>query len=297
MKLYAERLRRAKIESLEAEGESFWTSELEATARTKLQYAIMDLLEAIGPYRKTISKDLTELLCRQIGLDIGHFTSSSGYATHYHFVDAIDSQWTVEVALSAVELAATAGRVYRAESPSVGEASEQYEETVADILNSHRVAVRLVEGKIVPIESEALHVEVVEPVLRLFFGDSVWDPVQAGFMAALEELHGGKPEDAITDAVGALQEALKLVGGRGTTVSAQMKDLSNRGILSPYDKHMANWFEAERSAEGDVHNTAAAEPVDAWLMLHVVGAWILRISHSVENQRGGREGGREFKGV
>lgn len=108
--------------------------------------------------------------------------------------------------------------------------------------------------------------------------------MEKAYRAALEEIHNGKPDDAITDAGTALQETLELLGCEGNSLGPLIKSARNRGLLGPHDTPLLeslvsvmNWVSADRSTKGDAHNTDDVSRDDAWLTVHVVGAVILRL--------------------
>jgi hypothetical protein len=154
-----------------------------------------------------------------------------------------------------------------------------------EILREHRVSFDFINGVIVPLESMELHSEVVEPALRLLQGSADWVKVEQAYRKALEELHTGTADDAITDAATALQEALDLYGCSGNTVSKKVKSAQTKGILAPHDDKLAaalrsigEWVEADRSTLGDAHSAGDVDRDDGWLIVHIVGALILRLS-------------------
>ena len=157
--------------------------------------------------------------------------------------------------------------------------------SAAATLREHRIKFDFVGLRIVSLDSEEMHVEVVIPVLKLLAGSPDWAEVEKAYQDALGELHNGKPEDAITDAAVALEEALKLRGCAGNTLSKKLKDAINKGVLAPHDQKLGDtyrllgeWLEADRSASGDAHNAEQALRDDGWLFVHIAGALILRLS-------------------
>ena len=163
-------------------------------------------------------------------------------------------------------------------------APDAFQDVVNHAFNDHRVAFRMVEGKIIPFSSDELHVEVVEPALRLLV-DSRFGGAHDAYLAALKEISHNDAADAITDAGTALQEALTALGCTGNSLGPLIKDARRRGLIAPHDQTLADgigrfadWASANRSETGESHKVSDATLGDAWLMVHVVGALILRLA-------------------
>jgi hypothetical protein len=103
----------------------------------------------------------------------------------------------------------------------------------------------------------------------------------------LTEIKNDDPGDAITDAGTALQEALIALGCTGNTLSELRKSGQQLGILKAADQRLTGVIgqtiervSGERNA-GEAHR---GDPdinlSDAWMVVHVVGALIIRLSES-----------------
>ena len=101
--------------------------------------------------------------------------------------------------------------------------------------------------------------------------------MEKAYRKALDELHDGSPDDAITDASTALQEALSALGCKGKSLGILVNSAVANKVIDPHDKKLIDWVSADRSTKGDAHYVSSASTEDAWLTLHVVGAIILRI--------------------
>jgi len=139
----------------------------------------------------------------------------------------------------------------------------------------------------IPLSSRELHEHVVAPALQLLAGRPDLDKVESAYRAALEEITKGKAADAITDAGTALQEMLGALGCDGNALGPRIASARAKGILAPHDSPMLtaiekvlHWVSADRSEKGDAHAVTSATLDDAWLIVHVVGAVILRLSKS-----------------
>jgi hypothetical protein len=162
---------------------------------------------------------------------------------------------------------------------------EEFELRVNEILNSHCIEYRFVDGEIVPLSSEEMHVEVVEPVLVLLHGHPEYESAYTAYLKALKEIAANDAPDAITDAGTALQEILTALGCRGNALGPLIGDARRHGLVAPHDRNLAegierfmHWASANRSEDGDAHHSSPAVLADAWLMVHIVGALILRLS-------------------
>ena len=125
-----------------------------------------------------------------------------------------------------------------------------------------------------------MHQSVVSPTLTLLGGNERLARVEKAYRDALDQIHEGNPENSITDAGTALQEALQALGCKGNSLKPLAKAAQQKGILTGHDMKLINWVESDRSNTGDTHNASPASVEDAWLTVHIVGAIILRITHN-----------------
>jgi len=281
MNLYGERRRREARDRAEAAGESFWTEAIEGSVRYKLLYAVEALLDENYDAYDTVRR----VTLRDLGLPTLSGSDNSGRDVR----DAILEVGS-DIVFSILEACSLYGSALAADQwsrrgPQWAEAVERFDESVRETLREHRVSFDYIDSRIIPLDSQELHVEVVEPVLRLLSGLEGWESVEKAYQDALAELHNGKAEDAITDASVALEEALALHGCTGNTLSKKMAEAKTKGVLASQDSLLAEalskvgvWVEAERSASGDAHNAAPASREDGWLVVHIVGALLKRLA-------------------
>jgi hypothetical protein len=104
-------------------------------------------------------------------------------------------------------------------------------------------------------------------------------------MDAIKEIASGNADDAITDAGTALQETLTALGCNGNSLGPLIKDAKGHGLLAPHDARLdgaiadvMEWVSADRSQSGEAHHVSTATIEDAWLIVHIVGALILRLA-------------------
>lgn len=264
--LFSERKRIADVEAREAAGENLWIDEIPDQARRQIAWAWQAVLnDAHFGYEENFDRYL-EMIFRSQGV-VGYVLSST-------YMDALASTEAVLNQIEAVHRALTLARIK----------PDFFAEVVNNALNSHRVAYTLVDGQIVPKESDELHVEVVEPTLRLLV-DARFGAAHASYLKALKEITQDDPGDAITDAAAALQQVLEALGAKGNALGSLMKDAKNRGLLGTHDQPLIDgiskvidWVNADRTAMGDAHQHSTAHRADAWLTVHIVGALIVRLA-------------------
>lgn len=255
-----------QVEDREAAGENLWTEDIEVAARRKIAHCW-----------EVLNNDMV-------------------YGQEYDF----DEQYTVQFRMDGheswakspedlVRVADTDSFLNHAEAlyrsfKAVHMDAELFERVVNRVFNDHRVAFRLVEGEVVPLASDELHVEVVEPTLRLLVADK-FKSAHDAYIKALKEISANDPGDAITDAATALQEALLALGCKGNALGPLMKDAKSKGILGAHDQPLIDgiakfidWVSSDRSTLGDAHAHSDAVLSDAWLAVHVVGALIVRLA-------------------
>jgi hypothetical protein len=297
-KLYQDRKRdKVRAERLTAGQPLEFTKSLSKEVRTKIAWAMLDSVPSkfdeggqYAPDWEAVGRHLQRILFKKWGRTTG-LTNLSGIeptadVTGYLINDATDEEALdmVEAWFDAVIQAVRAvvaeefSRFAPAWRRMVDQPFDAYRKEVNSVLDLHNVGYQVVGTEIIERESMAIHTDVVEPALALLHGDTRLARVERAFQDALREPKpGGNPADAITDAATALQEMLVAVGTYGNALGPLMKDAVRRGILRPYDAKLVDWTSASRSDRGDAHSAADASSSDAWLVVHVVGALILRL--------------------
>lgn len=102
------------------------------------------------------------------------------------------------------------------------------------------VGYQFVEGRIVRIDSELIHAEVVMPALR-YLNESGFDGPRDEFMRAHSHYRSGEIEDAITDANNAFESTLKVICDKrgweypsGARASDLLRIVRNEGLFPSY---------------------------------------------------------------
>lgn len=160
----------------------------------------------------------------------------------------------------------------------------QYEDSVNDVFNEHRIGYKFIDGELVAYQDDELMQESVEPALRLLVGEK-FDKAHQSYLAALHQISQNEAGNAITDAATALQETLEALGCQGKDLGKLITDARKKGMFGPQDSPMTEgihsivrWVASDRNQIGDAHRFSPARREDAWLIVHVVGAIIVRLA-------------------
>jgi hypothetical protein len=286
MALFSRRRRLAELAAQEAKGASFWSTSFDQKFRNKLIHAFTD---AARDYLGNYAEAARDQILRDEGLMHLVGPNNSEINDLLNFILICDDQMMPTV----IEALATALRdthvpfVY-----SNGGALQEFQETVATALREHRLSYDFINGEMVEFSSRELHEAVTAPALRLLAGRKDLGNVENAYLEALDQLSRGKTGNAITDAGRALQEALSALGCDGNALGPLIGSARKNGLLAGHDSPMADalekvmhWVSADRSEMGDAHVEKDASPEDAWLIVHVVGALILRLTQGSPRTR------------
>lgn len=121
----------------------------------------------------------------------------------------------VEKALDAIELSfRVIDRFTRSwEYLRRNDASERADQAISELNNrfkEHGVGFQFVEGEIVRVDSELLHVEAVKPALRLL-NEKNYKGAQQEFLSAYEHYRNGKNKEALNDCLKAFESTMKAI--------------------------------------------------------------------------------------
>jgi hypothetical protein len=154
-----------------------------------------------------------------------------------------------------------------------------FRQRVEAVLSENRLGFDFVNGDMQPFESKELFAEVLAPALTLLAGSPEFARAESAYQDALRELSEGHPADAITDATTALSETLRALGCKDNSLAAQGRTAQSKRLLTTYDAKLLDWAQADRFNLGDAHQGATPATLDdAWLVVHIVGALIVRLS-------------------
>jgi hypothetical protein len=274
--LYTRRKRLRERAEAEAGGASFWTGTFDAQVRRRLFYASRD---AAGSDWLLICELARDLILKDEGIA---FLLNAYDAAHVDFVNYFLGcpDEDMPTVIEAVYLAMNA---YDNSVSSYVIEFHEFGKVVHEILEEERVTFDFADGQMVPFESKELYQAVMEPAMKLLH-NSKFSEAEKAYQHALEEVTGGKPGDAITDAGTALQEILKALGCEGKSLGPLIKSAREKGLLVAHDAYMTKaiedimvWVAADRNEMGDSHKADKAMKEDAWFIIHVVGALVVRL--------------------
>lgn len=167
-------------------------------------------------------------------------------------------------------------------------APESFRQEVNRIFQAHIVGFHLHQNShLVPIVSHEMHTAVVEPTLYLLHSQPRFADAETAYQNALEQIRKRDPANAITDAGVALQEALTALGCEGKVLGDLLKSAHKIGLLKGKDTPLGevvgrtvDWVAAMRN-QGEAHKANPdVDMPDAWMVVHVVGALIIRLSEA-----------------
>jgi hypothetical protein len=276
--LHARRERLKELAEREAEGASLWSPRFEKTARVRLLHIFNAETHGRSSYpvfaRRLILEDEGLLF-----LDDAHVGKVEDFRSYLLNCDSTMMPTVIEAmyeASSDESLQSTS---------HLHEAARGFCDGVNSVLSEYRISFELIGGEMIGFESREMHVEVVEPTLKLLAGRSDLRKVEIAYHNALHEIADDKASDAITDAGTALQETLQALGCSGNALGPLIKSARKAGLLGAHDgplldayERLLNWVSAERSEHGDSHSANVVGQADGWLMVHMVGALILRLT-------------------
>lgn len=273
--VYMERKRLRALEAGEAAGESFWSETIPRPARVKIARMWQAVKKGL-PYGRDseFQRGIADIMTIQAGIENPIYRSED---------------WTniedTDLSLSYLEAV-----LFTLHSMRDNRSVEMLEKWINDVFNDYRIAFRVVERQVVPLESDELHVEVVEPTLRLLI-NSQFQAAHDAYLKALKEISNNDPGDAITDAGTALQETLVSLGCKGNALGPLWSDAKKKGLVVGHDQNLidgvskfVDWASADRSTTGDAHKSTDASLDDAWLMVHIVGALIVRLAGQLRGE-------------
>lgn len=291
--LYAERLRRKAQAAALAAGETKWSDQLDEDTRAKLSIAWDDRTDA--PLRIMDRAYLTKFIerrsMRSILKALRPSDMRSTLFTNEDLLSLIEAEHEALLALAAEKKSQEEEPDSTAEYVTAGYVAEVAEDFRADV--NHIFLARLVplhlhhNSQLVEVESEEMHSTVVEPTLHLLHSQSRFADAESAYQNALKELRDHEAGDAITDAATALQDVLKALGCTGNTLGDLLSSARRSGLTKGNDTPLTesigrtvNWVAAKRNDGEAHHGDPDVEMSEAWMVVHVVGALIIRLSEA-----------------
>ena len=284
--LHSMRRRMRDLVEREAAGESVWTEGFDERIRTRIRHAWEDDPYAARDANGICFVRARQMILRQEGIE--HLSAGSRHP-YDDFNEALNSTsddmypTVLEALVIALDEFLDWDFDFYGQPPADGVAS-RFVAAVNEIFSQERVAWRLVDRMMVEMKSMEMHGAIVEPTLRLLH-EGRFSKVDAAYRKALDELSRGDPADAVTDAGRALQELLTELGCQGNALGDLIKSARRKGLLAAHDvptldalEKSLHWVAADRSETGDSHHLTDASRDDAWLIVHVVGAFVVRLA-------------------
>jgi hypothetical protein len=276
--LYARRERQRELIESEVRGQSFWTQDFRPELRVKLWHALEEASGSPG-IRYSIVDHARWLLLKDEGVHFLTGPAEGHEDDFFHYLGACS-----ETMMPSVIEGMVAG-MYRLVNEYPFLSPAHFCRTINDLLNEHRVSYELVGHEIIPFKSKELHASVVTPALQLLAGRRDFAATEKAYLDSLDQISKGHPDNAITDAGTALQEMLKAVGCEGNALGPLLDSARKKRLIAPHDLPLGHaigktidWVAADRSMMGDAHKASEASTQDAWLIVHVVGALIVRLA-------------------
>lgn len=275
--LHSRRRRLAELAAREAAGESFWSEAFDERARAKILLALDDAIGASSTHYELARG----LILRDEGIFYLVSPELNDVEDLRQYVFRCDDSMMPTVIEALAKVCNDNDIKYVTNCYNSG----HFNIRIAEILREYRLSYELIDSQMIEFSSRELHQSVVAPTLQLLTGRADLAKVESAYYDALDEISKGKPADAITDAGRALQELLVELGCDGNSLGPLIKSARTRNLLAPHDSPMVSavdkilsWVSADRSEKGDAHISADVTIADAWFIVHVVGAAILRLS-------------------
>jgi hypothetical protein len=290
--LHSLRRRLQQAADREAAGESLWTPGFDARVRTRVMHVVRQTASGfIMTNVESLFAVAQGLIVAQEGLYTLTGTRTAPHSDFFEYFQTCEDAMFPTV-LEALVLAFE--QVDEAEARQ-GNYRRGYAEAFSreanEILAQERIAWELIDHRMVEIHSKELHMAAVEPAIRLLH-QSRFASADQQYRDALDELAQGKAADAITDAGATLQELLEALGCEGNQLGDLVRSAKRKGLLGAHDTPLLDaiektlhWVAADRSEMGDAHHATQATREDAWLIVHVVGALIVRLASGQDRRK------------
>jgi hypothetical protein len=291
--LYGERHRLKNQNEALATGQVQPTDRLERDVRVKLNLAWEDVTGHVA-FRNGVYELESYIARRTLGSIAASVQPSDmppgkgQKATNTQLLSLIEAEHEALAWLAANPHFANPG--YPGASPQwfevITTAPERFRSVVNRVLGRHAVSLSLHENSLLlPVQSQEMHHGAVEPALHLLHNQAQFAAAENAYQDALRELRDGYPDDAITDAATALQDVLKALGCTGNALGDMLKSARKNGLITGKDTPLTetvgrtvDWVATQRNHGEAHHGDPDIDMSDAWMVVHVVGALIIRLS-------------------
>ena len=223
----------------------FVYDDLPQALRTQIAYIWRD---AIGPYQgntknQEVWKQIHDIVAREhgrfnLGIGFNHEKDCISYLLDIKSVDAILD--LVELSFFAIELVGGDLDNYARQSRGMKVSPDEAITELNQRFRRAGVGYQYENGKILRIDSELIHSEVVRPALR-FLQKHGFEGPRDEFMKAHGHYRAGEMKDAVTDANNAFESTLKTICEqrrwqypKGARASDLLKVVRENGLLPSY---------------------------------------------------------------
>ncbi len=283
MPFFTERNRVLKLkQDIQADGE-LWSSTVPPAARNKLLYQARAINKTVNErshyaVRDNLFSVAQQLLTHDIGLDYLRSARMQPSEDFISYLMSCSNEEFPDVLEALYEAINRLDKIARQIA-----LAQAFERVVNEILDSYAINYSLEQGQVIPFSSRTMHTKLLQPTLTLL-NNSKWLNAERPYKEAINEIIAGKYENAITDATTSLQEGLRIVGCKGKDFN-QLVNSAKGTIMAGYDSKLLDgliklidWTSAVRVNRGDSHQSVRTSSEDAWLVVHVVGALLMRLS-------------------
>lgn len=244
--LYSKRQRRARGEVIDV----YEYDDFPSVFRMQLSYMIQDLLGDAKTLHGHLQpreayEEIVRILRKEYGLQNLAKSIQSGAFPELH--SFILQERNVERCLDAVELCYAVGDGMT-RSPTYAsrrDAHGHVDECVTELNERFKEAglgFELIDWRIVRIDSQLLHAEVVKPAIG-FLNAEGFEGARDEFLGAYEHYRHGNHKEALVDALKAFESTLKVVltangkvYGAGDTARPLVLACSNEGLIESYNE-------------------------------------------------------------
>lgn len=263
---------------LEASGERIWTDKLTHTVRVQFTHIIKRFAEQY--YLNDRLSEVAQDVSFQFSfISLSHAFNFHAFSPLEEVLNAvINERCEEDVVFSLLE--GVWDIVPHYQGGHVASPRSMYSNGVQMILEDGGISYDFIEGNIIPRSQQEMHVEVVVPAITLLSGRSGFEDAERNYMDALTSIRQGRFDDAVTNAASAVEAVLRILGcGNAQTAFEKRGAIAiERNLLASHDKRLLGWVTATRGSEGDAHGRGShTSRADAWLLIHVAGALILRL--------------------
>lgn len=161
----------------------------------------------------------------------------------------------------------------------------EFGEGVGDRSRYYLVGVRLEGRRFVPLTSEHLHTEIVEPILVLL-SDERFEEIDGLYRKAFDRILSGDASGTITAAISAVEEMLRvgMPSMKGQTLGPLGDKARADGIIAPAVEEFVKKLYPLRP-DSDAHAGGTSDYDLAMLAIHLSGSILLYLSKAMSLAR------------